>query len=75
MKFLKFNLRPKNFIVFVLAVTFIFLAQYFTILNVAKNHDEDSVKKLDILSKHCREGDRKSCDDYQTFLDREVSSK
>ncbi|WP_104718809.1 hypothetical protein [Helicobacter trogontum] len=75
MKFLKFKLRPKSFIVFVLAVVFIFASQYFTIQNVAKSHDEDAVKKLDVLAKHCREGDQKACNDYQTLLEREVPLK
>lgn len=74
-RFLKFKLRPKSFIVFVLAIAFIFASQYFTIRNVAKSHDEDSAKKLDMLAKQCREGDQKSCDDYQTLLDREVPIK
>lgn len=68
MRFIKFKFRPKNIIVLSLATAFIFMCQYFTIKHIAKESDINSAKILDKLSKQCRDGNQKSCQDYQTYL-------
>lgn len=70
MRFLRIKFRKTDIFMIPIVAVLMFVAQYYAITDVIKNQETKLKEKLDNMAKQCRNGDKKSCDDYIMLVER-----
>ncbi len=72
MKFFKLKVRRADIFLIPLAFGIMFIWQYNAIHDDIDKKDKEIGRRLDTLAKECREGNKKSCEEYGDLLQKSV---